>query len=76
MDEKTEASKGHLVKIIHKEMESQVWSSGLSDPGGYELHYIVTGRKKKKKTASIDLTQKPIPLLANITILIEKKKIK
>lgn len=46
-----------------------------SDSEGCELHYIVTRRNKTKqnKTASIDLTQKPIPLLANITILIEKK---
>lgn len=40
-----QALKDHLVKIIHREVASQAWTPGLSNPGGYELHCTVTGRK-------------------------------
>lgn len=65
-----QALKDHLVKIIHREGLSQAWRPGLSNPGGYELRCRVTGRKNP---APMDLTQKPTPLLTNITLLIKTK---
>lgn len=63
-----QALKDHLVKIIHREVASQAWSPSLSNPGDYEQQ--MTGRKNP---APMDLTQKPTPLLTNITLLIKTK---